>query len=154
MQIFPAESSSKQTPADFIEQLCILAYLIKARELPPTNRLVKAESLPGGTFFFRGPHVLPTNELARTFGDSPGLLFRAQATLNAKKCTYGDASIEFDVLPRLKLTLVIWGRDEEFDARGSILFDQTAAEQMPLDALQAAVNMAVQAVMECSIKAV
>ena len=45
----------------------------------------------------------------------------------------------------MPLTIVIWKRDEEFDARASILFDQTAAAQLPLDALLAAVNLTVDA---------
>jgi hypothetical protein len=49
------------------------------------------------------------------------------------------------VFPRVPLTIVIWRRDEEFAARASILFDQTAAAQLPLDALLAAVNLTVDA---------
>jgi hypothetical protein len=40
---------------------------------------------------------------------------------------------------------VIWQKDEEFDARASILFDQTAASHLPLDALLVAVNLTVDA---------
>ena len=52
------------------------------------------------------------------------------------------------MLPQLPLTIVIWGRDEEFEARASILFDQTAASQLPLDALLAAVNLTVGALIK------
>jgi len=46
------------------------------------------------------------------------------------------------------MTIVVWGRDEEFEARASILFDGTAADQLPLDALLAAVNLCVKALSE------
>ena len=42
------------------------------------------------------------------------------------------------------MTFVIWAGDEEFAARASILFDRTAGEQLPLDALWTAVNLAVK----------
>jgi hypothetical protein len=45
----------------------------------------------------------------------------------------------------LPITFVIWGSDEEFDARASILFDKTAPSQLPLDALLAAVNLTAKA---------
>jgi len=45
---------------------------------------------------------------------------------------------------------VIWRGCEEFAARASILFDQTAESQMPLDALLASVNLAVDALIKAS----
>ena len=73
-QIFCVSSESLSEEAGFLEQLCILAYLINSKELPAARRLVKAESLPGGQFFFRGQHGLPVKKLADIFGANPGLL--------------------------------------------------------------------------------
>ena len=145
-QISPVKSCSTQAPAEFLQQLCLLAYLINAKELPLANKLVKAESLPGGKFFFRGQHMLPVRKLAEVFGANCHLLYQASIQLGAKKCNFGDASIELSILPRIPLTFIIWAADDEFDARASILFDQTASEQLPLDALWAAVNLAVNTI--------
>jgi hypothetical protein len=145
-QIFSSQPGSE--PAEFLEQLCLLAYLINAKDLPLADKLVTAESLPGGQFFFRGPHMLPTQKLEKTFGDKPELLYRAGASLNAKKYDFGDASVQLPVLPRIPLTFVIWAADEEFDARASILFDETAGSHLLLDALLAAVNLAVDALVK------
>ncbi len=141
--IFSARSGSPQKPAVFLEQLCILAYLINARDMPLTDKLVGAETLPGGQFFFRGLHSLPTQKLEQTFGNRPEVLHHVSTQLDTERCEFGDASIRLYVLPRLPLTIVIWRRCEEFDARASILFDQTAASQLPLDALLAAANLTV-----------
>lgn len=143
--IFSAQSGSPQEPAEFLEQLCILAYLINAQDLPLADKLVGAETLPGGQFFFRGLHSLPTKKLEQAFGNRPEVLHRISARFDAERCEFGDASIRLYVLPRLPLTIVIWRRCEEFDARASILFDQTAASQLPLDALLAAANLTVEA---------
>ena len=136
---------SRKESAKFLEQLCLLAYLINAQDLPPANKLVGAQALPGGQFFFRGLHSLPTEKLEKTFGDHPEILQQISAQFAAKQCEFGDASINLYVLPRVPLTVIIWQRCEEFDARASILFDQTAALQLPLDALLAAVNLTVEA---------
>ena len=137
-------------PAGFTEQLCLLAYLINAQDLPFADKLVKAEALPSGQFFFRGLHSLPTEKLERAFGKHPERLRQAAEKFDAKRCEFGDVSIQLYVLPRIPLTLVVWGRCDEFPARASILFDQTAAAHMPLDALLAAANLAVDAVIKAS----
>jgi len=148
--ILSALFDSPQKPAEFLEQLCLLAYLINARDLPLAGKLCKAEMLPGGQFFFRGPHGLPVGKLQTAFGNRPDSLHAASQHLGAERCEFGDASIRLFVLPRLPLTIVIWGRCEEFDARASILFDKSAGDQLPLDALLAAVSLTTQALVEAA----
>ena len=63
--IFSYQADSQQKPAEFLEQLCLMAYLINAQDLPLANKLVRAETLPGGQFFFRGLHSLPTEKLEK-----------------------------------------------------------------------------------------
>jgi len=151
-QIFSVQRGSPPVPAEFLEQLCLLAYLINAQDLPLANKLVKPEALPSGQFFFRGLHSLPTEKLEETFGDCPEVLHQIAGQFDAKRCEFGDASIQFYVLPRVPLTIVIWHRCEEFDARASILFDQTAATQLPLDALGATVNLTVEALVKAAVE--
>jgi hypothetical protein len=144
-QIFSTKPEIQERAADFLEQLCLLAYLINAKELPLANKLVKAQTFPGGQFFFRGQHKLPTVKLKNIFGSNPEVLYEILPQFEAKKCEYGDASIEINVLPRIPLTIVIWKSDEEFGARASILFDKTTAYQIPLDALLIIVNLTIKA---------
>lgn len=142
-RIYFAKPDSGSASAEFIEQLCILAYLIGAKDLPPKEKLVKAEDLPAGQFFFRGRHNLPVAELEKAFGECPKRLYQAAEQLGQEQCEFGDASIRFYALPRIPLTIIIWGRDDEFGARASILFDQTAADHLMLDALLALARLAV-----------
>jgi len=149
-EIFSEQSGSPPAAAEFLEQLCILTYLINAQDLPIANKLARPETLPGGQFFFRGLHKLPTEKLESAFGQCPERLYEVSERFGAKRCEFGDASIELYVLPRVPLTIVIWRSDEEFGARASILFDQTAAAHLPLDALGAVVNLTVKALAESS----
>lgn len=148
-KVLLAESSSQ---AGFAEELCILKYLINSKDLPIANKLSAAQALPGGQFFFRGPHKLPTEKLEEVFGQHPKWLYDIMDEFSAKRSEFGDASIELYVLPRIPLTIVIWQGDEEFGARASILFDETAAAQLPLDALWAAVNLAIKALVKAATK--
>jgi len=141
-RIAPADASDE--PAGYLEQLCILAYLINARDIPLAQRLVSGEKLEAGQFFFRGHHALPTRTLEEAFGDEPARLLAAGDAIGAARSSYGDASISVRVLPNVPVVLVIWACDDEFEARASILFDETAARQLPLDALLAAVQFTVK----------
>lgn len=147
-RILTAGAAARQQEAGFLEQLCILAYLINAKEMPLAGKLVNATGLEGGQFFFRGHHCLPTAKLEEAFGNSPERLFDAARQFDARRKQFGDASIKLLILPRVPVTFVIWRGDEEFGARASILFDRTAGMQLPLDALLTAVNLAVDTLIE------
>ncbi|MFC1637370.1 DUF3786 domain-containing protein [Planctomycetota bacterium] len=144
-RIYSAGSAPNGESAGFLEQLCLLTYLINAQDVPLANKLVNAHTLPAGQFFFRGIHSLPTGKLEEAFGDCPSGLSDISAQFGAERCEFGDVSIRLYILPRVPLTVVIWGRCEEFQARASILFDKSAADQLPLDALLAAVNVTLDA---------
>lgn len=138
------DQSGQCVPADFLEQLCILSYLIHAQNGPLAGKLVKGEQLEAGQFFFRGHHSLPVQDLVDAFGDDPKKLAVVQENLGGRLCEYGDVAIEIMVLPDTPVTFIVWGADDEFPASGSILFDETVAGQLPLDALLAAVNLAMK----------
>ena len=142
-----AGTHSEPRVAGYLQQLCILVYLIHAQNLPLANIFVKGTSFPGGLFFFRGLHSLPTDKLIKAFGTRPALLKEAIESLKAEEYSFGDASARITVLPRIPLLFVTWGSNDEFDASASILFDKTASEHLPLDALWAAVNLTVEEVM-------
>jgi hypothetical protein len=148
-KVLSAECSSE---AGFTEELCILTYLINCRDLPVADKLRTAQELPEGQFFFRGLHKLATEKLEEIFGQCPERLYDVMDEFGAKRREFGDASIKLYVLPRIPLTIVIWQGDEEFGPRASILFDETAAVQLPLDALWAAANLAIKALVKAVAK--
>ncbi|MDD5326695.1 MAG: DUF3786 domain-containing protein [Phycisphaerae bacterium] len=142
---YTVELSEKKIPnAGFAEELSILTCLINSKDLPVANKLKTAHQLPEGQFFFRGHHKLATEKLEEAFGQFPERLYDIMDKFGGIRREFGDASIELYVLPRVPLTIVIWRGDEEFGARASVLFDETAAEQMPLDALWVSANLAIK----------
>ncbi len=135
--------ASEDRPAGCLQQLCLLAYLVHVKDLPPAGQLVSVEKLDPGGFFFRGSHRLPMEKLASVFGPDPQLLHKVGRVLNAVPRAFGDAAVELSVLPRIPLTLIVWAADEEFPARASILFDRNAVVQLPLDVLFAAAALTI-----------
>jgi hypothetical protein len=143
-EIHRVDQAGELVFAEFLEQLCILSYLIHAQNGPLAGKLVKGEQLEAGQFFFRGHHSLPVQDLVDAFGDDPKKLMTVQENLGGRVRDYGDVAIEIMVLPDTPVTFIVWGADDEFPASGSILFDETVARQLPLDALLAAVNLAMK----------
>jgi hypothetical protein len=118
--------------------LLVLEYLANAVDVPPSGRWVSPKELPNGAFFFRGPHEVPAEMIARRFGDSPSQFLEKSATLGGVSVPTGpdcpaDAASRFRVLPRIDVLILLWAADDEFPARASILFDSTIADRLALD---------------------
>ncbi len=116
-------------------------YLLNAKDVPRTGEWVTEKQLSYGDFFFTTPHPLPTAKILKRFGADAEGFARACVKLGGKKLTFGDTSFELRVFPRLPLAYVLWRADEEFPARCQILFDSTAEEHMPVDALWGAMHL-------------
>lgn len=116
-------------------------YLLNAKDVPRTGEWVTEKQLSYGDFFFTTPHPLPTAKILKRFGTDPDAFARACVKLGGEKLTFGDVSFELRVLPRLPLAYVLWRADDEFPARCQILFDSTAEEHLPVDALWSAMHL-------------
>ncbi len=115
--------------------LSALCYLINAKNIPLTGKLIKSTEVKGGAMFFRGTHVLPLDKIAEKYGaDKTGFIEKGKC-LNGKILNYGDASVELLPLPRIPVTLILWLSDDEFPARADLLFDSSCERHLPLDIL-------------------
>jgi len=125
--------------------LCLttLWYLISAKDMPISNRLIKPVSLPGGQIFMKGSHVLPMDEVATKYdGNIPGFIERGEK-FGGERLSYGDASMRFFPFPRVPVVLILWEGDEEFSANVDILLDDTCEVQMPTDIIWSTCMMSV-----------
>jgi hypothetical protein len=96
---------------------------------------VAVGSLKGGKCFFQGPHSFPLDPLIEQYGrDAQGFLDRG-LSLGAVQEVYGDVSVRFAALPRVPVVMVLWGADEEFPPRLSVVFDASVDQHLPLDAI-------------------
>jgi len=117
----------------YFSQVSILSYLINAKNTPFSGKLVAPISLPSGQLYFRGSHVLPTDQLIARYGDAPEPFLARGRELGGQPLSYGDAAIRLLPLPRLPVVVVLWRGDDEFPARVSVLLDDTSEDQAPPD---------------------
>lgn len=123
--------------------LSALCYLINAKDIPLSGKLVKPAGLKGGEIFFRGSHVLPLDKIAERYGNDRTGFIKKGKNLNGNIMNYGDASIELLPMPRIPATLILWLSDDEFPARAELLFDLTCELHVPLDIIWSIAMMSV-----------
>ena len=110
-----------------------LWYLVSAKNIPFTGRLVKPVNLKGGELFFRGTHELPLARIEEIYGNARKAFMRKGKELCGELTSYGDVSFQLSPLPRVPVTIILWLQDEEFPSRAELLFDSSCEIHMPID---------------------
>jgi hypothetical protein len=124
-------------------RLSILYYLVSARDIPLTGKLIRPDNLKGGHLFSRGTHVLPLDELSGNYGDDTGGFLQKGKALGSEELSYGDASVQLLPCPRIPVTLILWKGDNEYPARSDLLFDSSSEFQASIDILWSIAMMSV-----------
>ena len=152
--VFPRErrieglSHGREEKLSFQFYLVLLTYLLRARAVPLSGRMMTGMEIKGGDLFFRGHHALFTKPLEKRFGTDPEAFLQAGLRLGGSKADFGDVSFRLWPLPRIPLGYILWSADEEFPARVGVTFDASIAEQLPLDVTWALVNEVGRALLE------
>ena len=115
--------------------MLLLDYVARANGRRPTGRLLGFRELPGGAFYEKAFRGYTADALIRGLANGEGGLRAAATRLGGAPISMGDAAFTFRVLPHVILAVVWWNGDEEFPARTSILFDENAAQALPIDGL-------------------
>lgn len=110
-----------------------LWYLIHAKDIPPSNKLVKPMDVKDGAMFFRGSHTLPLDNLANRYGDDKDAFLQRGKDLCAEILTYGDASLRLFPMPKIPVVFILWQKDDEFPPRADLLLESTCDVHLPID---------------------
>ncbi len=127
----------------YFSKLSVLWYLVTAKNIPLSEKLIKPANMKGGEMFFRGSHVLPLGGIAERYTNDPGGFTAKGKDLQAEILTYGDASLRLFPLPRVPVVLILWTGDEEFPPRADLLFDSTCEFHIPLDIIWSVAMMSI-----------
>jgi hypothetical protein len=114
-------------------RLSVLWYLVSAKDIACTGRLVKLQNIRGGDIFTKGSHVLPLEPLAGKYGKNKEGFIEKGRILGGEMGSFGDAALRLFPLPRIPVILSLWLEDEEFPARADLFFDSTCGLQIPTD---------------------
>jgi hypothetical protein len=124
-------------------KLSILWYLVRAKDIACTGRVVKLQNVRGGEIFTMGSHILPLDKVAQRFGkDKDGFLQKGTG-LGGEMVKYGDASVKLYPFPRIPVILTLWLEDQEFPARVDLMFDSTCEMHLATDIIWSIAMMCV-----------
>lgn len=117
--------------------LFVVHYLMKARAPSLTGKWVSEKDIPGGSAFFRGPHTLPTADIADAFGENLDGFAAVCEGLGGRPLDMADAAYVFEITPAVPMAILLWEGDEDFGAESRLLFDRSIDRHLPLDIIYA-----------------
>jgi hypothetical protein len=138
---------------DFLLEMVLLAYLYGHRRFPG-----ETPSLPGkpvsplqlatGEAFFRGPHAIPSDHLARVFSRDPKGFLQTGLVLGGRPWNRGDASFVLPVLPFVEMYFILYREDDEFPAKASLLVSESIEIYLTLDAVWGLCNLVIKRILQ------
>ena len=132
----------------YYSRLSILWYLIGAKDIPLSGELIKPYNIAGGQIFISGSHRLPLDKIAQKYGCDPEGFLKRGKRLGGEKVGYADTSLQIFPFPRIPVTLLLWVKDEEFEAGCELLLDSTCEAHLPVDTLWATIMMTLLIMLE------
>lgn len=108
----------------------ILHYLIHAKAVPKTNKLITFRELDGGNIYYNAFKNSAINPIAQKFGNDLEKFKEVSLKLGGIEKSFGEMSFEFRFFPRISLIYVLWQGDEEIPSNANILFDSSISLQM------------------------
>lgn len=121
-------------PCSVHDQAMLMYYLHTADGAPMADRWATFRELPGGTFYHQAFQGYSGDLLAKHFGSLPEVFNKAARALGGDPLTgINEYAYAFLAFPRIRLAAVLWPGDEDFPARGSILFDAHACHYTTID---------------------
>jgi hypothetical protein len=119
------------------EQILILHYLLHASGEPLAGRSIDFRQVPEGGFYWSAFVSRAKKPLLEVFGHDLKLYLKVAVSLGGQPQPLGDAAALFLAFPRVPITHVLWGGDEEFPSEANILFDETIPSYFPTEDIAA-----------------
>jgi hypothetical protein len=115
----------------------LIHHLLKVRETGSVHEWISEKDIPGGATFFRGPHEIPTREIANRYGNDVDAFRKRCEHLGGQLLSMADAAYSFQVTPRTPVAVLYWQGDDDFPPEAKILFDRSLAGYLAADAIYA-----------------
>ena len=122
------------TPPSIMQSL-ILTYLYTSDGTPPLDEWIGFRELPDGLFYAQAFQGYTGAELVRDLSGAVATFKQASEKLEGAALAIGDAGYVFQVLPHLKLAVVMWAGDDEFPSQAQVLFQATAPHYLMTEGL-------------------
>jgi hypothetical protein len=113
--------------------LFAIYYLLRAQDIILAGEWVSEKDLPGGSTFFRGPHLVPTDLISNRFANDLQEFRTVCENLGGTPIDLGDGAFSFSITPDIPVAVLYWIGDEDFPAEAKLLYDRSIGELLSLD---------------------
>jgi hypothetical protein len=115
------------------EKILVLHYFSTSDGTPMAEEHISFKEVREAMLYLPNFEKRAVAPLLGRFGANPEQILGPARQLGGRKEDLGDFSVTIPVLPRVPITLVFWKKDEEFEARLTILFDRTVVRYLPTE---------------------
>jgi hypothetical protein len=116
-----------------VEKILVLHYLLGRENKPTKGNMIAFKNLPGASFYDPTYQKRGPRRIARRFGEDVEAFREACSNLHWPQAELGDASCQFDILPKIRGLVVLHAGDEEFPAEVNLLFNDEIVNYLPLE---------------------
>jgi len=113
--------------------LFIIYYLLYVTNNAISEVWISEKDMPGGTTFFRGPHVIPTYLITEVYQNNVQLFKKSCEKLGGTIINQADAAFVFNITPKIPIAVLYWEGDEDFPPEAKLLFDKSITLHLTLD---------------------
>lgn len=131
-------------PLDIIDSIIILNYLTYSSfYIEKSANWLSLKEIPnGGALFYPAFYKSSIFNITKRFGDNLCEFENVSIKLNGKLIEYGDKGFVFEILPKVKIAIIIWSGDEEMSASSSVLFESSIQHLLHIETIiGAAMNL-------------
>jgi len=123
-----------ETEVPVTERVLILHHLIHARPSHLTGRAISFMEIPGGGSIYCPSFKLrAVDPMVKAFANHFELFASVAARFGGTPEAIGDHSYTLKAFPLVPITYVVWAGDDEVPSSGTILFDASAADFLPVE---------------------
>jgi hypothetical protein len=115
------------------DKILLSHYFTRVRGTPLTGNLITYKELHDGMNYYPTFYKRAIEPVIARFKDEPQKLLEVGKIMDGEKAEYGDSAVTIPAFPRVPVTFVLWRGDKEFAPDGSILFDSTIPDYLPIE---------------------
>jgi hypothetical protein len=115
------------------EKILVLHYFSTSDGTPLAAEHVSFKEVREAMLYLPNFEKRAVAPLLGRFGPDPQQVLDPARQLGGEREDLGDFSVTIPAFPRVPITLVFWRKDEEFEARLSVLFDRTVIRYLPTE---------------------
>lgn len=122
--------NSDNDPESIVVQSILLSYLTTSDGTPPSKRLISFRELPDGSNYCHAFEGYAPGRLARHFQEDSDEFSKSCLKTGGLPVNIGDIAFNFNLLPKIGITVVYYLGDETFSSSVSFLFDSNVCHYM------------------------